>query len=128
MLVVMKPHATEEEIDAVKKKILSMGLTPHSIPGAQRVAIGITGNKGALEAELFITMPGVADAVRVSQPFKLVSREVKEEDTVIDVEGLKIGGPQIAVMAGPCSVESKEQILEAATAVKQAGGVILRGG
>jgi 3-deoxy-7-phosphoheptulonate synthase len=128
MLVVMKPHATEEEIDAVKKKILSMGLTPHSIPGAQRVAIGITGNKGALEAELFITMPGVADAVRVSQPFKLVSREVKEEDTVVDVEGLKIGGPQIAVMAGPCSVESKEQILEAATAVKQAGGVILRGG
>ncbi len=128
MLVVMKPHATADEIEAVKKKIESMGLTPHSIPGAQRVAIGITGNKGALEAEHFITMAGVADAVRVSQPFKLVSREVKEEDTVVDVGGLKIGGAQVAVMAGPCSVESKEQILEAATAVKQAGAVILRGG
>ena len=128
MLIVMKPHATAEQIEAVKQKIQSMGLSAHSIPGAQRVAIGITGNRGALEAEPFITMPDVADAVRVSQPFKLVSREVKEEDTVIDVGGVLLGGRQIAVMAGPCSVESKEQILEAAAAVKSAGAVILRGG
>jgi 3-deoxy-7-phosphoheptulonate synthase len=128
MLVVMKPHATQEEIDAVVEKIRSMGLEPHTIPGAQRVAIGITGNKGSLDPGQFETMPGVADAIRVSQPFKLVSREVKEEDTVIDVGGVPLGGKSIVVMAGPCSVESREQILEAAHAVKAAGARFLRGG
>jgi 3-deoxy-7-phosphoheptulonate synthase len=128
MLVVMKPHATQAEIDAVVERIRSLGLTPHPIPGAQRVAIGVTGNRGALDTEGFATMAGVADAIRVSQPFKLVSREVKEEDTVIDVGGARIGGNAIAVMAGPCSVESKEQLLEAARAVKAAGATFLRGG
>jgi 3-deoxy-7-phosphoheptulonate synthase len=128
MLVVMKPHATQAEIDAVVARIRELGLTPHPIPGAQRVAIGITGNKGGLEPEQFTTCPGVADALRVSQPFKLVSREVKEEDTVIDVGGVTVGGGALAVMAGPCSVESREQILEAARAVKAAGARFLRGG
>jgi 3-deoxy-7-phosphoheptulonate synthase len=128
MLVVMKPHASQEEIEAVVEKIRALGLSPHAIPGAQRVAIGITGNKGALEAELFVSMPGVADAIRVSQPFKLVSREVKEEDTVLDVGGAKLGGKAVAVMAGPCSVESREQVLEAAHAVKCHGATFLRGG
>ncbi len=128
MLVVMKPHASQAEIEAVVEKIRDLGLTPHAIPGAQRVAIGITGNKGALEAELFVTLPGVADAIRVSQPFKLVSREVKEEDTVLDVGGAKLGGRAVAVIAGPCSVESKEQVLEAAHAVKRCGATFLRGG
>ncbi|HSN90442.1 MAG TPA: 3-deoxy-7-phosphoheptulonate synthase [Anaeromyxobacteraceae bacterium] len=128
MLVVMKPHATQAEIDAVLERIRGMGLTPHAIPGAQRVAIGVTGNKGPLPAESFGTMPGVADAIRVSQPFKLVSREVKEEDTVIDVGGVPLGGNALAVMAGPCSVESREQLLEAARAVKAAGATFLRGG
>src|SRR5262249_31367854 len=115
------------QIEAVRQKIQSMGLSAHSIPGAQRVAIGITGNRGALEAELFITMPGVADAVRVSQPFKLVSREGKEEGTGIDGGVGVPGRRQTAVTAGPCSVEPKEQILDAAFAVKNAGAVILRG-
>jgi 3-deoxy-7-phosphoheptulonate synthase len=128
MLIVMKPHATQPEIDAVVEKIRSLGLTAHAIPGAQRVAIGITGNKGPLEPELFETLPGVADAIRVSQPFKLVSREVKEEDSVIDVGGVPLGGPALTVMAGPCSVESKEQLLAAAHAVKKAGARFLRGG
>jgi 3-deoxy-7-phosphoheptulonate synthase len=128
MLIVMKPQATQEEIARVSEKIRGMGLTPTAMPGAQRVAICITGNKGALEAEEFLGMAGVADAIRVSQPFKLVSREVKEEDTVIDLGGVKVGGSHIAVMAGPCSVESKEQILEAAQAVKAAGANMLRGG
>jgi 3-deoxy-7-phosphoheptulonate synthase len=128
MLVVMKPHATAEQIAAVEDRIRSLGLTPHAIPGAQRVAIGITGNKGALDSALFETLPGVADAIRVSQPFKLVSREVKEEDTVIDVDGVSLGGKEIRVMAGPCSVESKEQLLEAAHAVKAVGATFLRGG
>jgi 3-deoxy-7-phosphoheptulonate synthase len=128
MLVVMKPHATQPEIDGVVEKIRALGLTAHPIPGAMRVAIGITGNKGGLEPELFTTLPGVSDAIRVSQPFKLVSREVKEEDTVIDVGGVPLGGPALTVMAGPCSVESKEQLLEAAHAVKRAGARFLRGG
>jgi 3-deoxy-7-phosphoheptulonate synthase len=128
MLVVMKPHATEAEIQAVVERIRTLGLTPHPIPGAQRVAIGVTGNKGSIDTGQFETMPGVADAIRVSQPFKLVSREVKEEDTVIDVGGVPLGGNALAVMAGPCSVESKEQILETAHAVKAAGARFLRGG
>ncbi|HEY6104750.1 MAG TPA: 3-deoxy-7-phosphoheptulonate synthase [Anaeromyxobacteraceae bacterium] len=128
MLVVMKPHATPAEVEAVVERIRSLGLTPHPIPGAQRVAVGITGNKGALDPALFEGLPGVRDAIRVSQPFKLVSREVKEEDTVIDVGGIRLGGGRLAVMAGPCSVESKEQILEAAHAVKRAGASFLRGG
>jgi 3-deoxy-7-phosphoheptulonate synthase len=128
MLVVMKPHASEEEIAAVVERIHSLGLAAHPIPGAQRVAIGITGNKGGLEPEIFETMSGVQDALRVSQPFKLVSREVKEEDTVIDVGGALLGGNALAIMAGPCSVESKEQVLEAAHAVRAAGARFLRGG
>ncbi len=128
MLVVMKPHATQAEVDAVSERIRSLGLTPHPIPGAQRVAIGITGNRGGLDPGQFETLPGVADAIRVSQPFKLVSREVKAEDTVLDVGGVALGGRALAVMAGPCSVESREQILEAAHAVKAAGARFLRGG
>jgi 3-deoxy-7-phosphoheptulonate synthase len=124
----MKPNATAAEVAAVEEKIRSLGLVPHAIPGAQRVAIGVTGNKGAIDPALFETMPGVRDAIRVSQPFKLVSREVKPEDTVIDVGGVLIGGPHVAVMAGPCSVESREQLLEAAHAVKRSGAVFLRGG
>ncbi len=128
MLILMKPRCTPEEVEQVNERVRSLGLTPHPIPGAQRVAIGVTGNKGGLDPELFTTLPGVADALRVSQPFKLVSREVKEEDTVIDVGGVKVGGNNVVVMAGPCSVESREQILEAAHAVKAAGATMLRGG
>ncbi len=128
MLVVMHPQATAEQVQAVVDKIRSLGLTPNPIPGSERTAIGITGNKGPLEPELFTFMAGVADAIRVSQPFKLVSREVKAEDTVIDVGGVPLGGPSLAIMAGPCSVESKEQILETARAVKAAGARFLRGG
>ncbi|HET6410942.1 MAG TPA: 3-deoxy-7-phosphoheptulonate synthase [Anaeromyxobacter sp.] len=129
MLVVMNRHATAEQVEAVVLKIRSLGLTAHPIPGAQRVAIGITGNKGGLEPDLFTTLPGVAEAIRVSQPFKLVSREVKEEDTVIEVRGATLGGRGgLAVVAGPCSVESEEQLLDTAHAVKRAGARFLRGG
>jgi 3-deoxy-7-phosphoheptulonate synthase len=128
MLVVMKPHATADQVEAVVERIRSLGLMAHPIPGAQRVAIGITGNKGGLDPDVFTILPGVAEAIRVSQPFKLVSREVKEEDTVIDVGGVPLGGAGLTVMAGPCSVESREQILETAEAVKKAGARFLRGG
>ena len=128
MLIVMKPSATPAQVEAVADAIRALGLTPHAIPGAQRVAIGITGNKGGLDPQLFEALQGVGEAIRVSQPFKLVSREVKPEDTVIDVGGVPLGGKAIAVMAGPCSVESRSQILEAAHAVKAAGARFLRGG
>jgi 3-deoxy-7-phosphoheptulonate synthase len=128
MLVVMKPAATQEQIDAVTSRIRSMGFTPHPIPGSSRVAIGVTGNKGGIDVESFADMEGVADAIRVTQPFKLVSREVKAEDTVIEVGGSRLGGKAVAIMAGPCSVESESQILETARAVKAAGATFLRGG
>jgi 3-deoxy-7-phosphoheptulonate synthase len=128
MFVAMKPHATEAEFDAVIEKVRALGLTPHPIAGTERRVVAVVGNTGTVDPDDFAMLPGVAEALRVSQPFKLVSREVKEEGTVIDVGGVRIGGRAIVVMAGPCSVESKEQILETARAVKKAGASILRGG
>ena len=129
MFVAMKPHASQADFDAVIEKVRALGLSPHPILGAERRVIAVVGATGGVDPEeLFGSMPGVAEALRVSQPFKLVSREVKDDDTVIDVGGVKLGGKSIAVMAGPCSVESKDQILEAAHAVKKAGATFLRGG
>ena len=128
MFIAMKPHATQADFDAVVEKVRSLGLTPHPISGAERRVVAVVGNTGAVDPDDFAMLPGVAEALRVSQPFKLVSREVKEEDTVIDVDGVQVGGRAITVMAGPCSVESRDQILETARAVKTAGASILRGG
>ncbi len=132
MLVVMKPQATEEDIRRVAAKIEAMGFRAHLIPGAQRTAVGITGNPGPLDPAEFESLPGVAEAIRVSKPYKLVSREVKPENSVIQVgpaeAGVRIGGPELGIIAGPCAVESREQLLLAAEAVKKAGARLLRGG
>ncbi len=128
MFIAMKPHATQADFDAVIEKVRALGLTPHPISGTERRVVAVVGNTGAVDPDDFAMLTGVAEALRVSQPFKLVSREVKEEDTVIDVDGVQVGGRAITVMAGPCSVESREQILETAHAVKAAGARILRGG
>lgn len=128
MLIVLKPDVTSEQQERVEKYIRSLGYTPHPMPGASRTAIGITGNKGALDPEPFRMFDGVADAIPVSQPFKLVSREVKPDDSVFELRGVPLGGPEVVVIAGPCSVESREQILEAAKGVKAAGARMLRGG
>ena len=105
------------------RRIRALGLTPHPIVGTERQVVAVVGHTTGLDPEdLFGTMSGVAEALRVSQPFKLVSREVKEEDTVLDVGGVPLGGKAIAVIAGPCSVESKDQILETAFAVQEGGG------
>ncbi len=128
MLVMMSADATAEQISAVCERIKELGFLPHEIPGAQRVAIGITGNKTGLDPSLFNRLPGVQDAVPVSRPYKLVSREVKPEDTVIDVRGVKIGGGHLSVIAGPCSVETREQVLSTARHVRAAGATLLRGG
>jgi 3-deoxy-7-phosphoheptulonate synthase len=128
MFVAMKPHATQAEFEAVVEKIKALGLTPHPITGTERKVVAVIGNTSGVDPEDFSGLPGVAEAMRVSQPFKLVSREVREEDTVLDVGGALVGGTAICVMAGPCSVESREQILETAHAVKKAGATFLRGG
>ncbi|HET8761308.1 MAG TPA: 3-deoxy-7-phosphoheptulonate synthase, partial [Nitrospiria bacterium] len=100
----------------------------HAIPGAERTAIGITGNQGPLEPAIFESLPGVLEAIRVSHPYKLVSREVKREDSVVRIGGVPIGGGALVVIGGPCAVESREQTLTVARGIKAAGGHILRGG
>lgn len=125
----MKSHATKDEIDAVCRKIESMGYKAHPIPGITRTAIGITGNQGPLEAAAFESLPGVTDCVPVSKPYKLVGRELKEETTVIDLgDGVQIGGPELAIIAGPCAVESREQARSIAESVSAAGAKLFRGG
>jgi 3-deoxy-7-phosphoheptulonate synthase len=124
----MRAHAGEPEIARVCEKIESLGFRAHIIPGAQRTAIGITGNQSSLDPAEFEDLPGVAEAIRVSKPYKLVSREVKPEDTVVTVGGVHVGAGNLMFCAGPCSVEGREQILAAARAAKEAGAQLLRGG
>ena len=128
MLVLINKDVPREQIERVKQKIFALGYRPHEIPGAQRVAIGITGNKGGLDPDLFRSLPGVEDAVPVSKPYKLVSREVKPDNTVVTVGGDRIGGSELTVIAGPCSVESRQQILEIAEILSDMGVKFLRGG
>jgi 3-deoxy-7-phosphoheptulonate synthase len=128
MLVIMKLDASREDIERVKKKIRDLGYTPHEMPGAQRLAIGITGNRERPDREQFLCLSGVIDAIPVTKPYKLVSRDVKPDNTTINVGGATIGGRELAIIAGPCSVESRDQILEAARVVKESGAKFLRGG
>src|ERR1700733_4026728 len=130
MLVVMKAQATEEEDQAVCDHIESMGFRAHPLPGAQRTAIGITGNPGEIDRGNFEDLSGVADVIRVSKPYKLASRDVKEEDTVIGFPGTDaaIGGRNLAMIAGPCSIESREQAFAVAEQVAAAGAQFFRGG
>ena len=128
MLVVMKSQALPEEIARVCERIQALGFRPHIIPGEQRTAIGITGNSGPIEATEFEDLPGVAEAIRVSKPYKLVSRETKPDNTIVIVNGVAVGAEQIVLCGGPCAVESRTQILESARDVKKAGGQLLRGG
>jgi len=129
MLVVMKAHATEPEIAAVCERIEKAGFRAHPIPGAQRTAIGITGNQGAVEIGLE-EMAGVAEVIRVSKPYKLVSRDAKDSNTIISFSrsGATIGGTEFAVVAGPCSIESREQAFAIAERVANAGARFFRGG
>ncbi len=130
MLVVMKTHATPEEIQAVCDHIEQMGFRAHPLPGAQRTAIGITGNPGEIDRGNFEDLSGVADVIRVSKPYKLASRDVKEEDTIIRFPGTdaSIGGRNLAIVAGPCSIESREQAFAIAEQVAASGAQFFRGG
>ncbi len=128
MLIVMTAGATPQQVEQVIGRIAALGLKAHPIPGAQRVAIGITGNQGAVEPALFENLPGVLEVIPVSHPYKLVSREAKPENSVVMVGGVPVGGDNFAVIAGPCSVETPEQTLTIARAVRAAGAQLLRGG
>jgi 3-deoxy-7-phosphoheptulonate synthase len=132
MLVVMKSHATEEEIRAVCDRIESLGFKAHPIPGAARTAIGITGNTGAVDIGSLESMAGVGECIPVSKPYKLVSRDIKEENTVVRVPtpsgDVTFGGPAIAMVAGPCAIETREQAFTVAERVRAAGARLFRGG
>jgi 3-deoxy-7-phosphoheptulonate synthase len=130
MLIVMKAQATEDQVRAVCQKIESLGFRAHSIPGAQRTAIGITGNQGEVDAGTFDEMAGVQEVIRVSKPYKLVSRDVKPDNTVIRFAGssVTIGTADLAVIAGPCAIENRDQAFRIAERVARAGAQFFRGG
>jgi len=125
----MKRDATKDEIDAVVERIKEFGITPVPLPGAERTAIGTFGSTSRAAAEAVESLPGVAEVVPISRPFKLASREVIGEDTVVRIADVPVGhGHPLAVVAGPCAVESREVTMETARAVRAAGGAALRGG
>ncbi len=128
MLIVMDAAATSEEVRRVVETVQRLGLQAHPIPGTQRTAIGITGNRGTVEPAAFENLPGVLEVIPVSAPYKLVSREAKRENTVVSIGGVPVGGEKIAVVAGPCAVESEGQALEIARKVREAGATLYRGG
>jgi 3-deoxy-7-phosphoheptulonate synthase len=129
MLVVMKAQATPEEIQAVCDHIVQLGFRPHPLPGAQRTAIGITGNQGEVDRGNLESLSGVAEVIRVSKAYKLASRDVKEEDTVVRfASGAAIGGRDLAIVAGPCSIESREQAFAIASEIAATGAQFFRGG
>ncbi|MFL5610430.1 MAG: N-acetylneuraminate synthase family protein, partial [Gemmatimonadaceae bacterium] len=129
MLVVMQHDATAKDVDRVVSIIQEMGYEARPMPGAQRTAVGLVGNDGRVDASRLEALPGVAQIIHVTQPYKQVSREWRAENTVVELApGVSVGGDSVVVIGGPCSVESEEQILSAARMVKAAGGTALRGG
>jgi len=128
MLIVMKVDATEREVADVVSVITELGYRPHPMPGAQRTAIGVTGNQGAVDASRFEHMPGVAEAIRVSKPYKLTSLDLRPEKTVVRVGDEKIGGDELAIIAGPCAIESHAQTFAVAESVRRSGARFFRGG
>jgi 3-deoxy-7-phosphoheptulonate synthase len=128
MLILMKSATSPDAVALVCRAVEELGLVPHPIPGTTRVAIGVTGNTGPVDEAPIRSLPGVVDVIRVTRPYKLTSREMKPEDTVVVVGGIRIGEQRPVVIAGPCSVETREQTLETARRVKAGGAHLLRGG
>ena len=128
MLIVMNSGATEAEIANVIRVIESLGFRAHPMPGATRTAIGVTGNQGAVDLSHFENLAGVAEAIRVTKPYKLITLDLRPERTVVDVKGAKIGDGSLAVIAGPCAIESREQAFAVAESVAKAGAKFFRGG
>ncbi|MFH1699708.1 MAG: 3-deoxy-7-phosphoheptulonate synthase [Candidatus Zixiibacteriota bacterium] len=128
MIVVMKAEATVKHTGTVLKKIQELGFKPHLSSGKKKTIIGMVGNGQKINPEILLALPGVESVVPIMKPFKLATREFKKEPTVISMNGIKIGGHELVMMAGPCAVENRDQIMEAAEIVAKAGAKILRGG
>src|ERR687887_381797 len=128
MLIVMKSDATDSQIETVLRVIEQLGLRGHPMPGATRTAIGITGNQGAVDPSHFENLAGVAEAIRVSKPYKLISLDLRPEKTIVRVGDATIGGDELAIIAGPCAIESRAQAFSIAEAVRRSGARFYRGG
>lgn len=128
MVVVMDVNSTVEQIESVNQRLDQLGFNTQLIRGVKRIVIGAVGDRTVSDLRALQSMPGVEKIVPIMKPFKLVSREGKEENTIIDIRGVLIGGDSVAIIAGPCAVESREQLLTSAHQVKAAGGNIIRGG
>src|SRR5215467_13317203 len=126
MLIVMKADATEAQIAHVCDIVGELGFKPHPMPGATRTAIGITGNQGAMDPTRFENLPGVAEAIRVSKPYKLITLDLRPDKTVVRVGDATIGGDELAIIAGPCAIESREQAFAIAKTVQQSGARFFR--
>src|ERR687890_2613797 len=128
MLIVMKADATEREIEDVLRVIEQLGFKGHAMPGTTRTAIGVTGNQGAVDPSHFENLPGVAESIRVTKPYKLITLDLRPEKTVVRVGDAAIGGEELAIIAGPCAVESRAQAFSVAEAVRRSGARFFRGG
>lgn len=128
MLIIMQSDCTEEQCAGVEAAITRLGYSPLPVPGRNRTAICVTGNKGAVDAGELACLPGVRECIAVTKPYKLVSRETHPEQTIVEVCGVKIGGPDPILFAGPCSVETEARTLAVAHAVKEAGATVFRAG
>ncbi|HJP93731.1 MAG TPA: 3-deoxy-7-phosphoheptulonate synthase [Pyrinomonadaceae bacterium] len=128
MLIVMKADATDSQVEAVLRVIEQLGFKGHPMPGATRTAIGITGNQGAVDPSHFENLAGVAEAIRVSKPYKLITLDLRPEKTVVRVGDATIGGDELAIIAGPCAIESRAQAFAIAEAVRRSGARFFRGG
>ena len=128
MIIVMKSRATEEDVRHVIDRIRELGLTAHLSQGVERTIIGVIGDERLIKREQLSLLPQVEDVIPVLKPYKLASREFRQQDTVVDVAGVRVGGKGLVVIAGPCSVESEEQLMMTARSVREAGADLLRGG
>ena len=128
MIIVLRPDATKEQVEHIIEKVKGLGLTPHVSSGKERTIIGVIGPEDVLRVTPLEVFPGVENVIPVLAPFRLVSREFKKEDSVIDLgKGVKIGGKEIVVMAGPCTIENIDSLYEIGREVKKAGATVLRG-
>jgi 3-deoxy-7-phosphoheptulonate synthase len=128
MLIVMKPSATAREVDAVVNVIQAVGFRAHPMPGATRTAIGITGNEGPVDGRRFEDLPGVAEVIRVTKPYKLITLDLRPEKTIVKIGDATIGGSELAIIAGPCAIENRDQAFTVAEAVHKSGARFFRGG
>jgi len=128
MIIVMKPRASQEEIDKVENKLLSLGFKTHPIYGDVKTVIGAIGDKSRVDIEALSNLPGVEAIVPIMKPYKLVNRELKSSNSIVRIGDVEVGGNKLTIMAGPCAIEGYDQLLEVAKSVKQSGATILRGG